>query len=141
MIFHLSLLVHELDAAAAFYSSVLGCPLGRRATTWVDIDFFGHQLSLHLGSPGPVMRGVVDDVSVPMPHFGVILDLPVWHQLVQRIRSTDTAFVVAPQVRFAGFGHEQATFFVADPSGNHLEFKGLHCDSNLLATDSIKART
>jgi uncharacterized protein len=141
MIFHLSLLTDDLDATADFYHSVLGCPLGRRADTWIDVDFFGHQLSLHLGSTAASVEGVVDNVKVPMPHFGVILDMPDWHHLVQRITSTHAEFVIAPQVRFAGLAHEQATFFIADPAGNHLEFKGLRTDTNLLSTDSIEVPT
>jgi uncharacterized protein len=141
VIFHLSLLIDDLESAAVFYRSVLGCTLGRRADTWIDIDFFGHQLSLHLGSTTPSRHGVVDEVTVPMPHFGVVLDMPVWHQLVQRITSTNTDFAVAPQVRFTGLAHEQATFFIADPAGNHLEFKGLRSGTSLLATDSNEVTT
>ena len=49
-VFHLAFNVTNLDAACEFYSNVLGCQQGRRAETWVDYDFFGHQLSLHLTS-------------------------------------------------------------------------------------------
>ena len=49
--FHLALHVRDLDEARAFYGGVLGCTEGRSTETWVDFDFFGHQLSLHLGEP------------------------------------------------------------------------------------------
>ncbi|MFT5269998.1 MAG: extradiol dioxygenase family protein, partial [bacterium] len=47
--FHLALHVLDLDTAREFYSEALGAVEGRSTDTWVDFDFFGHQLSLHLG--------------------------------------------------------------------------------------------
>mgnify|MGYP000951409593 CR=1 FL=1 len=47
--FHLAYHVTSLDEARAFYGGVLGCREGRSTETWVDFDFFGHQISLHLG--------------------------------------------------------------------------------------------
>ncbi len=49
--FHLAYHVTDLDAARAFYGGTLGCREGRSTDTWVDFDFFGHQISLHLGTP------------------------------------------------------------------------------------------
>ena len=39
------------DEARRFYGGVLGCAEGRSTDTWVDFDFFSHQISLHLGPP------------------------------------------------------------------------------------------
>ena len=52
-LFHLSFHVRDLDSTRRFYGGVLGCTEGRSAATWVDFNFFGHQLSLHLGAPFP----------------------------------------------------------------------------------------
>ena len=49
-LFHLAYNVTDLDTARRFYGGVLGCREGRSTDTWVDFDFFGHQLSLHLGA-------------------------------------------------------------------------------------------
>ena len=49
--FHLAYHVTDLDDARAFYGGVLGCAEGRSTDTWVDFDFFGHQISLHRGTP------------------------------------------------------------------------------------------
>ena len=49
--FHLAINVTDLDAARRFYGGLLGAVEGRSTETWVDFDFFGHQLSLHLGTP------------------------------------------------------------------------------------------
>lgn len=44
-LFHLAFHVTNLDTARQFYAGVLGCTEGRSTATWVDFDFFGHQLS------------------------------------------------------------------------------------------------
>ena len=123
--FHLALHVHDLDAARQFYGVVLGCAEGRSTETWVDFDFFGHQLSLHLGTPfANAATGQVGDKMVPMPHFGVVLLLVDWQALAQRLQAAGTVFDLAPSVRFQGEPGEQWTMFLRDPSGNPLEFKG-----------------
>lgn len=71
--FHLAFPVTDLAAARAFYTGVLGCREGRRSGTWVDFDFFGHQLSAHVGPTDGPRVGSVDGHPVPIPHFGVIL--------------------------------------------------------------------
>ena len=124
-IFHLSYNVRDLDAARRFYGRTLGCREGRSAPTWVDFDFFGHQLSLHLGEPfATADTGQVGEHKVPMPHLGVILPLPEWEALAQRLRQDDTRFVIEPTLRFAGQPGEQWTMFFRDPSGNPIEVKG-----------------
>lgn len=124
-LFHLAFHVHDLAAARRFYGGVLGCREGRSTDTWVDFDFFGHQLSLHLGPPFATSdTGHVGDHLVPMPHFGVLLELPDWRALADRLRAAGVAFVIEPQVRFEGRPGEQWTMFFRDPSGNPIEVKG-----------------
>lgn len=124
-LFHLAFHVHDLDAARRFYGGVLGCREGRSTDTWVDFDFFGHQLSLRLGTPfATTDTGRVGDELVPMPHFGVVLELPDWQALAARLRAAGTRFVIEPGVRFEGRPGEQWTMFFRDPSGNPIEVKG-----------------
>ena len=124
-LFHLSFQVRDLDSTRRFYGGVLGCTEGRSAATWVDFNFFGHQLSMHLGAPfASADTGQVGAHRVPMPHFGVLLPLPEWQALAQRLREHGVAFVMAPQVRFEGQPGEQWTMFFRDPSGNPIEVKG-----------------
>lgn len=125
-LFHLALNVTSLDQARCFYGGVLGCTEGRSTQTWVDFDFFGHQLSLHLGQPFKTERtGLVGDQLVPMPHFGIVLALPDWHTLAARLKAASTEFVLAPQARFEGQAGEQWTMFFLDPFDNPIEIKGL----------------
>jgi extradiol dioxygenase family protein len=124
-IFHLAYHVHDLDAARRFYGELLGCREGRSTDTWVDFDFFGHQISLHLGAPfASTDTGRVGDHWVPMPHLGVLLELPDWQALAERLQRAGTDFVMKPQQRFAGQPGEQWTMFLRDPSGNPIEIKG-----------------
>lgn len=122
--FHLAYSVADLASTRAFYGSLLGCPEGRSSETWVDFDFWGAQLSLHVGSYVAVRtESQVAGAHVPMPHFGAVVSWDEFHELVQRFREAGVTFVMEPQVRFEGEPGEQATMFVRDPSNNALEFK------------------
>jgi extradiol dioxygenase family protein len=134
-LFHLAFHVRDLDAARRFYGGLLGCREGRSTTTWVDFDFFGHQISLHLGEPfATTQTGQVGDHRVPMPHLGVVLELPDWQALADRLTKGGLNFVMAPQVRFEGQPGEQWTMFFLDPSGNPIEVKGFRSLSTVYDT-------
>jgi hypothetical protein len=123
--FHLAFPVHDLAAARRFYGDLLGCPEGRSADDWVDFNFHGHQIVAHL-APGETalsQRNAVDGHGVPVRHFGIVLPMPDWETLAQRLRAAGIEFVIEPYVRFRGEPGEQATMFFLDPSGNALEFK------------------
>jgi extradiol dioxygenase family protein len=124
-LFHLAYHVTDLDEARRFYGDVLGCEEGRSTDTWVDFDFFGHQISLHLGKPFETTRtGKVGDHMVMMPHLGVVLALDDWFALAKRLEDAGTVFDIPPVVRFEGQPGEQRTMFFLDPSGNPIEVKG-----------------
>lgn len=134
-LFHLAFHVTNLDEARRFYGGVLGCTEGRSTDTWVDFDFFGHQISLHLGEPFKTTRtGKVGDHLVPMPHFGLVLLLPAWRALAERLQAAGIDFVLPPQVRFAGQPGEQWTMFFCDPFGNPIEVKGFASTEAIYAT-------
>lgn len=123
--FHLAYHVEDLDEARAFYGGLLGCTEGRSTDSWVDFDFFGHQISLHLGEPFPVANtGKVGEHMVPMPHLGIILPKVDWDALAAKLQAADLDFVIEPTTRFAGEPGEQSTMFFFDPSGNPVEVKG-----------------
>jgi len=124
-IFHLAIHVHDLELSRRFYGDVLGCEEGRSTDTWVDFNFFGHQLSLHLGEPFAVSNtGQVGEHRVPMPHLGVILKMSDWIVLKDRLIGAGVEFVLPPGLRFPGEPGEQATLFFLDPAGNPIEVKG-----------------
>jgi len=124
-LFHLAYHVTNLDEAREFYGNVLKCNEGRSTQTWVDFDFFGHQISLHLGKPFETTNtGKVGDHMVPMPHLGVVLPMDDWKALADNLQQAGIEFVLEPHVRFQGEPGEQATMFFRDPSGNPIEVKG-----------------
>lgn len=124
-IFHVAYHVCDLEVSRKFYCGLLGCKEGRSSDTWVDVNFFGHQLSLHLGEPFSVTNtGKVGDHLVPMPHLGVLLEMPDWLDLKNRLINSNVEFIISPCVRFPGESGEQATMFFLDPAGNPIEIKG-----------------
>ena len=135
--FHLAFPVHDLAAARAFYGGLLGCAEGRSAEDWVDFDFHGHQIVAHL-VPGAEARAAgnpVDGHDVPVPHFGLVLDMARWEQLAARLEAAGVDFVIPPTVRFRGLPGEQATMFFRDPSGNAIEMKAFADLRQLFAKD------
>jgi uncharacterized protein len=133
--FHLAFPVHDLGAARTFYADVLGCGEGRSSEEWIDFNLFGHQIVAHLvadKAPAPVTNPV-DGQHVPVPHFGIVLDIAGFDALAARVAEAGIDFVIPPTVRFEGAVGEQKTMFFYDPSGNALEFKAFADDSQLFA--------
>jgi hypothetical protein len=137
--FHVAIPVHDLAAARAFYGELLGCPEGRSAADWVDFDFFGHQLVCHAvtgTAPERPAHTPVDGHDVPVPHFGLVLEMKDWESLAAQLKAAGAAFVIQPTIRFKGRPGEQATMFLTDPSGNALEFKAFRdIEGQLFARD------
>jgi extradiol dioxygenase family protein len=132
--FHLAMPVDDLAAARRFYGQVLGLEQGRSSEAWVDWNLHGHQVVTHL-APSRVkpIQNPVDGHDVPVPHFGLILTIPEFHKLADRLRDANVAFVIEPYVRFEGETGEQWTMFLLDPAGNALEFKAFADDSQVFA--------
>jgi extradiol dioxygenase family protein len=134
--FHLAFPVHDLEAARRFYGGTLGCLEGRSSDQWIDFDLYGHQIVTHL-KPGmqasAAHHNPVDGHEVPVPHFGVVLEMDDWRALAERLKAAGTRFVIEPYVRFEGQVGEQATMFFLDPSGNALEFKAFKDRGQLFA--------
>jgi extradiol dioxygenase family protein len=53
---------------------VFGLEEGRSSAHWVDFNFFGHQLVIHLAPKNAAQEAAhtnaVDGHDVPVPHFG-----------------------------------------------------------------------
>ena len=139
--FHLAIPVRNINEAKDFYINTLGCKPGRNSDHWIDLDLYGHQLVCHLdeslGADDKVKltNNDVDDHGVPVPHFGVVLDMDDWQVLADKLTTAGIQFVIEPYVRFKGLAGEQATLFFLDPSGNALEFKAFNDISQLFVID------
>lgn len=123
--FHYAFKVKDIESTRKFYVDILGCKEGRSTKTWIDFDFFDNQLSAHISDNFPELDycGKVDGISVPIPHFGCLLDKDEFERIQTKLESEKINFVVKPQKRYEGKVGEQQTMFVFDFSGNPLEFK------------------
>lgn len=127
--FHLAIRVHNIEEARDFYINVMGCTEGRSDEKWVDFNFYGHQLvchlnpSLNIDEKKAAIKNTVDGHGVPVPHFGVVLEMKDWEALALKLKGQDIKFEIEPYVRFKGEVGEQATMFFYDPSGNAIEVK------------------
>ncbi len=126
MPFHLAIPVKEITITRTFYREIMGCEEGRSSDKWVDFNFFGHQLVIHIDDSLAKVEKAhneVDGHHVPVPHFGIVLEWNDWEELSNRLKANHIDFAIEPYIRFKGEVGEQATMFFYDPSGNALEFK------------------
>jgi extradiol dioxygenase family protein len=133
--FHLAFPVHDLGAARRFYGELLGCAEGRSSSTWIDFDFYGHQVVAHLApeEAGHRQTSAVDGDAVPVRHFGAVLAQEQWEALADKLVRAGVRFIIEPHLRFPGEVGEQSTMFFLDPSGNAIEFKAFKDPSQLFA--------
>ncbi len=113
--FHLSFVVTDKAAIRKFYTEVLGCPLGRETEAWLDILFFGHQLTVH--------QATSRKPAVKIDHFGAILEKGEWQEMVARCSDREQIILMQPSIRHHGEDRESGKFKIRDPAGNILELK------------------
>lgn len=130
--FHLAIPVNNLEQNRIFYKEVLGCFEGRSGDHWVDFDFFGHQLVIHLDhNTKNENSNPVDGKDVPIPHFGIVLGWAQFDKFANKLKTNGISFIIEPYLRFEGLPGEQKTMFFKDPFGNALEFKSFMHDSEI----------
>jgi extradiol dioxygenase family protein len=118
-VLHFSIPVDDLETARRFCVDAFGCSVGRVREDWIDIWFFGMQLTL---------QHRPDEVRSPeeqgVRHFGVVLtDAASYSSLVDRLRAAGVRWLSEP----AGHADVELSGKVggklADPSGNVIEVK------------------
>lgn len=135
--FHIAIQVRNIPEAREFYKEFLGCIEGRSSNISIDFNFHGHQLVCHLnpniGQENKIesFANQVDGKNVPIPHFGLVLEMEQWQTMAEKLKQGHINFVIKPYVRFAGKVGEQATLFFTDPSGNAIELKAFKNMSEL----------
>ena len=134
-LFHLAFPVKDLEESRRFYGEVLECEEGRSSSEWIDFSLFGHQIVTHLAPEAAGVRheNEVDADAVPVPHFGILLEMDEWEKFAEKLKSKGVEFIIEPKIRFKGEVGEQATMFFLDPSGNALEIKGFNDFSQVFA--------
>ena len=113
--FHLSIVVPSLEKARDFYVNLLGCEIGRDKGQWIDIMFFGHQVTMHQERAGMVAKSI--------DHFGPILEKEDWLKVSSLLKTNLVDFEMEPFVKDEGTNTEAGKFMIKDPAGNLLEFK------------------
>ena len=128
--FHLALPTKDLKSTIHYYTTYLGCTLGRSDTTWVDFNCYGHQVVFHECPTIDIAQATnpVDSKAVRVPHFGIVLTLPEWQKLADRLTSYNQQFIIDPYTRFKGTPGEQSTMFFEDNNGYALEMKAFEDD-------------
>jgi len=93
--FHLAFPVKDIEATRTFYTEIIGCTVGRESKRWIDFNFFGHQISAHLKPEAleNIPINPVDGESVPVRHFGLVLEWNAWHQLVERLNKEEINYL------------------------------------------------
>ena len=131
--FHLAFPVYDIKKTIDWYVSYLNCSVGRKSKKWVDFNFYGHQISAHLIDKKNKKDKInlVDGKKIPSRHFGIILEMNDWKNLVTYLNEKKVKYVIKPNIRFKGQIGEQATFFIKDPSNNVLEFKAFQNDNKI----------
>jgi extradiol dioxygenase family protein len=118
-VLHLSIVVDDLGTARPFYVDLLGCRVGREHEGWMDVWFFGLQLTLQ-EQPDQVLP--LEEQG--KRHFGVTLDAGSFADLVTRLEAAPATRWLDPvSTDAAGTPREQTKCKLADPAGNVLELK------------------
>ena len=141
--FHLAIPAGDLDVAIKFYCDVLGCCRGKAEfkypDAWIDINFWGNELTLHATDPKKKNNGErhnVDMGNVSVPHFGVHLEPDTFQKLKERLIKNNIKFLDPPYTRFEGDEREQETMFIEDPNGNCMEIKTMKNPQSLFKKTS-----
>jgi uncharacterized protein len=133
--FHYAFKIKDIESTRQFYIKILGCEEGRSTDTWIDFDFFGHQVSAHISKNIPELDycGKVDGINVPIPHFGCIVSTEQFLDVQQRLEAHNITFIVKPYTRYQGMVGEQMTMFLTDFSNNPIEFKAFKDKAEIFA--------
>ncbi len=133
ILFHLAFPVKDIASTKAFYIDGLGCLAGRESQDSLIMSLYGHQLVAH----------VVDDTNdsqkgIYPRHFGLVFcSENNWMALLEKVHDKRLKFYQKPKVRFVDTPLEHRTFFLADHSGNILEFKHYKFESAIFGETSF----
>ncbi len=117
-IHHLSLTARDLEATRRFYVETLGCTDGRRRAGWLDIWFYGMQVTFHEEPDPGVPPG-----DAGGRHFGVTLPIEELDRLIARLETAPIRWVGPVRTDGAGTTLEQRKAKLADPDGHVIEVK------------------
>lgn len=134
--FHYAFKAKDIETTRTFYVDLLGCKEGRSTENWIDFNFFGHQLSVHVSKEFPELDycGKVDGINVPIPHFGCLVTVAEFKRIQDQLEKAKVEFIVKPYLRYEGKVGEQHTMFFLDYSGNPIELKAFTNQEEVFAS-------
>ncbi len=119
ILFHLAFPITDIERAKEFYSSGLGCDIGRESKNALIMNMYGNQIVAHISS-----SELQPQNGIYPRHFGLIFtEEGDWYALLERAQQNNLQFYQEPKRRFPGSNLEHRTFFLEDPFHNLLEFK------------------
>jgi extradiol dioxygenase family protein len=119
ILFNLAFPVKDIPSTKAFYIDGLGCLAGRESSDSLIMSLYGHQLVAHV-----VHESLEEQRGIYPRHFGLVFYSENNRMaLLEKVHDKHLKFYQKPKVRFVDTPLEHRTFFLADPSGNVLEFK------------------
>jgi len=119
ILFHLAFPVKDIASTKAFYIDGLGCLAGRESKDSIIMSLYGHQLVAHIAH-----ETLEEQRGIYPRHFGLVFySENNWMALLEKVHDKRLKFYQKPKVRFVDTPLEHRTFFLADNSGNILEFK------------------
>jgi len=116
--FHLSIGVRSIEESVDFFASVMEAKVMHRdASGYVNIDLFGHQITL---KDNPAIKA-----NLPDFHFGINLDLDTFNRIAEKILETGRQHVAKePEIWDAGTSIERKKMYLKCPTGYLIELKG-----------------
>jgi len=118
-VLHLSIVVDDLAASRAFYVDTLGCRPGREFEGWMDVWFFGLQLTLQCR---PDQARPLEEQG--SRHFGATLGADEFTALAGRLEAEPAVTWLVPVTTdHAGTPRQQTKCKLTDPAGNVIELK------------------
>jgi extradiol dioxygenase family protein len=117
-ILHLSIPVRDMEEARDFYVHTLGCQSARARAGFVDVWFYGMQITLQ-DRPQEVQAAPGEGTR----HFGVTLGRGEFEAMIGRLDACAVDWVVPVSTDDEGLSTEQTKAKIADPSGNVIELK------------------
>ncbi|EDP96198.1 VOC family protein [Kordia algicida OT-1] len=133
--FHLALPCDDIQKTKEFYVDILGANKGRGTNTWIDIDFYGNQVTFtNAGSFNFDFKNYrLSGQILPSFHFGVIVDMETWGKIYTKLFSMDIE--VTTEVTFLeNKAGEHISFFVTDPDGYQVEFKSFKNEKEIFTS-------
>lgn len=122
--FHLAFPILDLQETKDFYLNILNAELGRSASNWADFNLYNNQITVQENIGFTKLVPVINTEGIPINHFGIILKLSEWNELKDSLAEKNVPFLIQPKIVFEGEVGEQHSFFVEDPNGYAIEFKG-----------------